>query len=46
MAIPRFPFFSSSHSSTGVSQVKTLNKIQRETAIVMAPITPQPKVLR
>jgi hypothetical protein len=46
MAMPRFPFLSSSHSSTGVSHVKTFSRIQRETAIVTAPTTPQPKVFR
>src|SRR5262245_43518788 len=42
MATARFPFFISSHSSTGVSQVKIDSKTQREIAMVKMPTAPQP----
>src|SRR5688500_1352590 len=42
MAMARLPFFSSSHSSTGVSHVKTNSKIQRDRTIVIIPTTPHP----
>jgi hypothetical protein len=42
IATARFPFFISSHSSTGVSQVKIDSKIQRERAMVKMPTAPQP----
>src|SRR5919109_4576417 len=42
IAIARFPFFNSSHSSTGVSHVKIPSRIQRETAIVKMPTAPHP----
>ena len=46
MATARLPFFSSSHSSTGVSQVKTDSKIQSERAMVKIPTAPQPMSFR
>jgi hypothetical protein len=46
MATARLPFFSSSHSSTGVSQVKTDSKIQSERAMVRMPTAPQPMSFR
>src|SRR5262245_59791734 len=42
IATARFPFFISSHSSTGVSQVKIDSKTQRERAMVKMPTAPQP----
>ena len=42
IAITRFPFFNSSHSSTGVSHVKTSSKIHRDRTIVKMPTAPHP----